>query len=163
MKPYPLLEGLVRRVGRVLLLLLAISVVVGQPTEAKTYAYIISRDLSVLKLDTETDTIVSNQTLSVRQRMASGGRNVYVSGPDDLLLMSYATSQTKGDVNDLRIVAFKLWALKFKKDLGRVWPERPHVLIPPTGLNLFILWLDPDANSGQGVRKLSTRMRHSRA
>jgi hypothetical protein len=123
---------------------------VGSPAEAKTYAYLISSDRTVIKIDADTDTIVSRQTLPHLQMIAPGAWDAFVSGPDNLLLLSYSTFQTKADVNDFRIAAFDLRTLAFKKDLGVVWVERPDILIPPTGPHFFILWFDPAANGGQG-------------
>lgn len=141
--------------SRALVVFSCIWVLALQPAEAKTYAYVISWDRTVLKLDTDTDTIVSRQTLPLLPMFPPDGWDAYVSGPDNLLFVSYYTSETKGDVNDFRIAAFDLRTLTIKKDLGVVWIERPDILIPPTGPHFFILWFDPAANTGQGAQRVT--------
>jgi hypothetical protein len=140
----------------VLLVCLGLGALAVAPANAKTYAYVISPDRTVLKIDTDTDTVVSRQTLQGLRTIASdGGDDFYVSGPDNLMLASYYTSTTKGDVSDFRIAAFELRTLTFKKDLGIVWTQRPGILIPPTGPHFFVLWFDPTASSGQGGQRVT--------
>lgn len=125
-----------------LLMLYLILVFSLKESEAKTFAYLIGEDGTVSKIDTDTDTVVSESKLEKSSYVQSGETSVVVDKVNNNLYV------VTGRLTPYYIYVYDLKTLKFKKGLG-VRPGKPpilnpdvNILVSPNGNQLFINWYD---------------------
>jgi hypothetical protein len=126
-----------------LLLFIGMCVISPDLVDGKTFLYLFDPDGNVLKLDTDTDTIVSRQTLQNVSLSPDDEWLVFDSPADNLLLVSHGREQ-------FRIATFSLKSLAFRKDLGVISSASPRALIPPRASHFFLDWVDPGTGGGAG-------------
>lgn len=141
----------IRRWASVVSPMVIASVFVGAaPTYAKTYAYLFQANGNVLKLDTETDTVVGQKRLTNVSIYRRGHVSIKAEPVANVLFVAYGED---GGVSQISV--FDLKTLAFKRDLGIVSHEEPVVVAPPTGAVFFVRWTNRDPKTGALVSLMS--------
>ncbi len=119
-----------------LLIISLVLIVASRESDAKTFAYLIGTDGTVLKLDTDIDTIVSTSKLEKAAYVQSGETSVVADNVNNHFIV------VTGRLTPY-IYVYDLKTLKFVKDFGLI-SGNPDVgiLVSPNGKQLFIRWFD---------------------
>lgn len=124
--------------------------IVNMPRHAAsaTYAYLFTSD-KVYKIDVAANKVVTSQKLPYNIPTGILKKTVFYDHRSNSLIVIQGKPNTK-------ISAIDLKTFQFKNDLGISSPiqddDLPTIIIPPTGTDFFVKWLDP-----QKSQEITTR------
>ena len=141
-------------------LLITLLVLLPKSIIAKTYAHLVDTNGKVIKMDADTDTIISTHELPETGNYIQDGDTSVLE--DNINNRLYVVAGRLG----CRVLVYDLKTLKFIKDLGINTPEPDITMFrTPDGKKIFIVWWNIqleggawqfDIFNGQTIEKIKT-------